>query len=117
MFGKEKEVVEEPKKVEIKSFEEIKKILKQNKNADGVGYVIAPELIKIAKQVGLIGYDEALSRWKSTGIFAQNVVEKGEPLPNNFGLLISWEGPALQYKNTDIAIGIEQTIKQIELAI
>ena len=117
MSGKEKEVVEEPKKAEIKSFEEIKKVLKQNKNAGGVGYVIAPELIKIAKDCGLLGYGEALTRWNETGSFSQSVIGKGEPIPNNFGLLIDWEGPALQYKGTNIAIGLEQTIRQIELAL
>jgi hypothetical protein len=107
-------------KPEIKSLEEIKLILKQNKNAGGVGYVIAPELMKIAKDLGLVGYGEALIKWAGSGVFDQKVYAKGEPIPGGVdspSLMVSWEGPALRYGGQGIALGIKETLRQIDLAL
>lgn len=103
--------------MEIKSFEEIKNILKQNKEASGVGYVIAPQLLKIASQIGLIGYDEALQQWTRTAISDEKVYQPGEVIPDGSGLFVDWEGDSLIRKGFGIYVGLKETIDRIEAVL
>lgn len=105
--------------MEIKSFEEIRGVLEKFKESGGVGYVITPQLLKIADQVGLVGYNQALMCWLNAGVFGAKVYEPGEVLPTagdstNTQILVNWDGPGLCYKNGIITVGIEQTIKNIQ---
>lgn len=101
--------------MEIKSLEEIKSILKKFPKASGVGYVIAPQLIKIAIDCGLVGYREALENWSNKSVFSAKVFQKGEIIPADItGLMIDWEGDRLSYLGDGIKMGIEATIKSIE---
>jgi hypothetical protein len=104
----------------VKSFEEIKDILKKYKRASGVGFVILPQLLKIAIQVGLVGYWEAQQKWLESSIYGASVgaegVEGREVKPRS--IAISWEGPGLWRDNTGcIRVGIERTIQEIEMLL
>jgi len=100
----------------IKSLEEIKSILKKFKNASSVGYVVTPQLIKIAIQVGLMGYDEARIRWSNSNVFTDEATDDPEKLSTST-LLIVWEGLPIRQRNEQIIIGIKRTIEDIETAI
>jgi hypothetical protein len=103
----------------VKSFEEIKDILKKYKRASGVGFVILPELVHIATKLGLVGYGDALLEWHKSSITGQSVGKgktEEEKLPRS--IAISWEGPGLWRDNTGcIRVGIERTIQEIEMLL
>lgn len=103
----------------IKTLEEIKAVLAKFPEASGVGYVIAPALIKIAIGVGLIGYKEALRNWEEGLVGDEKVYQPGENLPMYVPnvLLIDWDGPAIWRRIGGIQIGIKQTIENIEKII
>jgi len=100
----------------IKSLAEIKSIVKKFKNASGVGFAITPQLIKIAIQVGLMGYDEARVIWTNSNVFADQATDDPALLQNS-PLLIVWEGLPIRRSNGQIIIGIKRTIEDIETAI
>ena len=103
--------------MEIKSFEEIKSILKKFKHAGGVGFTIAHELFKIASQVGLLGYADALNRWFSRSISSATTDETEIAKMSN-GLSINWEGASLRIDSkNNIIVGLKRTIEDIELVV
>jgi hypothetical protein len=103
--------------MEIKSLDEIKHILSTNPEFNGVGYVVTPQLLKIAHHVGLVGYDEALLLWNTTGVMNERVYQKGEDRPKDFGLQVNWDGPSLLRCNGGILVGLKKTLENIEAAI
>jgi len=103
--------------MEIKSLNEIKSVLSKFKKASGVGYVVAPQLIKIAHQVGLQGYDKAMNRWWGGMIKEEKVYQPGEAIPTWVDFGIDWDGPALIERNGRLLLGIRKTIEEIEEAI
>jgi len=94
----------------------VKTILKRHPKAGGVGYVIAPQLIKIANEVGLFGYDRALIDWNNCGVINETVSQPGESVVDK-RFSISWEGPALSLFSAGVKVGLEETIHQIELKL
>ncbi len=111
------QLTKKEKTMEIKSLNEIKSILAKFKNAGGVGFVIAPQLIKIAIQVGLLGYERALIRWQTNLVITETTdTDDTNKMVN--GLFINYEGPSLAIiKGNNICLGIKRTIEDIELAI
>jgi len=101
----------------IKSFEEIKNILRKFKRANGVGYVITPQLLLIGEKIGLFGYSEALAKWREGSVFTEKVCEKDERIGIPSGLFISWNGPSLIRNGERIFLGIEKAIEEIEEAL
>jgi hypothetical protein len=111
-------------KVKIQSLEEIKKVLKKFKKAGGVGFVLAPKIIQIAQQVGLAGYSDAMARFLRGSIYSEQVITDvpidatdATDATDGNGLLISWEGPSLRYISTNLCIGLERTLEEIELCL
>jgi hypothetical protein len=114
---------------EIKSLNEIKAILKRFPEASGVGYVIAPQVAKIAWNLGLVGYDSAVMAWLNTPTevmdetagTGEHVFKPGEALPaetfNQFKLIITWDGPALRCLASAYEIGLKLTLESIEAAL
>lgn len=89
------------------------------RKARGVGYVIAPMLIKIAREVGLVGYDQAMTAWENGSTFSEKVVKKSDIEPVFLAplLQIDYDGPALSYHKGHVVIGIKQTVKNIEVML
>lgn len=105
--------------MEIKSLNEIKGIIEKFSEASKAGYVIAPQLIKIALKVGLIGYEVALEAWLKCDVFNEKVYEKGEQFDFTEGkkppmLFINYEGVGLREINGIPTVGIKRTIENIE---
>lgn len=103
--------------MEIKSFDEVKAVIKQFPEASGVGYVVAPQLLKIGGHLGLPGCLAALEHWKVRSVIGEKVFVPGETIPTDNDFLISWEGPSLIMRNAKTIVGIKRLIEEIESAL
>lgn len=102
--------------MQIKSFEEIKNLIEKFPEAGGIGFVILPQLLKIANEIGLSGYADALGRWELTSVLNEKTGELGELTGK---IVLGFTGPSILYlkEKDQIYIGIEQTVKNIEEAL
>ena len=107
----------------IKSFEEIKKIVEKFPEASGVGYVITPQLLKIATKLRLDkGYQDALIQWFDGGVLFETVYEDiRQAIENGARIIVNWEGaPLIQIKNRDkntvYIIGLKALLAEVEQA-
>ena len=105
----------------IKSFEEVKRIIEKFPEASGVGYVVTPELLRIAQNLGLPGgsWDGALSCWASKSVVDQIVFESVDnDALKRASIIINWEGlPYIKLSCGTIIIGLKELIILIDKAI
>lgn len=104
--------------MEIKSFNEVKRILKKFPEASGVGYVLTGQVLKIAKQLGMIGYAEALMAWHESKVFSEKVFDNdADALRADVRLIINWKGLGLRLIENTYIVGLYRTIEDIEEAL
>jgi hypothetical protein len=110
--GKELKV---DKGINIVSFNEIKRIIEKFPKCEGVGFAVIPQLLKIAKELGMFQYIPALDVWNSCGVFNENPnAGLKQAIETNARICMEWEGIGIRkYKNT-IIIGLRQLIDDIE---
>lgn len=113
----------------IKELDEIKGVIEKFPEASKSGYVIMPQLLKIASQLGLMGYDQALTRWLNSDCTKSIVyptgadIYKDENNQNNTECLsngrifISYKGLPIRMIQNEIFIGIKETLDLIDRVV
>lgn len=102
-----------------RALKEIKEILKKFPRFGGVGFVVAPKIVKLAAELGLGGYDLALSYWLKNESLRDTCDEEElekftDPENTEFGFGVFWEGANLRFFNNKCSVGLKNTLEQIE---
>ena len=86
--------------------------------SSNAGYFIAPLVLKLAIDFGMTPYKEALDAWNKGDLKKAKVYDsKEEAIKDKVPLVFQWEGHAYDKEDKTLIIGLEETIKMIEVNV
>ena len=104
--------------MEPKVLTEIKQILKKFPRFSDAGFVVFPVLGTLAHKLGLPGYMEAVTCYMNGDILTATGSAEGLCIHDldKHDVFLSWEGPAIRKVGNKVFVGLEETLRNVELA-